>query len=110
MQYSDCLWEKFICFTKKFFNRIGTIIKITQKKKEEKLQKSISKNFSWALRLREIDTDGSAPLRHLKQDLNLQGQDDRVPSLEKSKILRNADQTEGNYFLTPKLLKNRQVN
>ena len=77
---------------------------------EEKLQKSISKNFSWALRLREIDTDGSAPLRHLKQDLNLQGQDDRVPSLEKSKILRNADQTEGNYFLTPKLLKNRQVN
>ena len=56
-------------------------------------------------KLNELDTDAIEPMMHAQEMTNVYGEDEVQPSLEREDALRNAPQTDGEYFLVPKILE-----
>jgi aspartyl-tRNA(Asn)/glutamyl-tRNA(Gln) amidotransferase subunit C len=56
-------------------------------------------------KLNELNTDDIEPMMHAQEMTNVYRDDDVAPSLDRDDALRNAPNTDGEYFLVPKILE-----
>lgn len=96
---------------KETLQKIAHLARLHIKPEEEaKLQKDMSEILDWVDKLREVDTEGVAPLIHMTEETNVLRKDEVEPSLGKKEALKNAPQTDGQHFLVPKVLKGKATN
>jgi len=55
-------------------------------------------------KLNELDTSGVEPMLHVLDLANVYREDTVGPSLDRAQALKNAPNTDGAYFLVPKIL------
>ncbi len=75
-----------------------------QEEDEEKLIESLSETLTWVAKLEEIDTEGVEPLTSMSKEVNALREDVAQNTLEREKGLKNAPDTDGEYFKVPKFL------
>ncbi len=55
--------------------------------------------------LDELDTENVEPLSHVLDQLNMTRQDEEEPSLSRDEALSNAPDSDGEYFVVPKVIE-----
>jgi len=71
---------------------------------KEKLAKELGDILSYIEKLNELDTEGIEPMMHAMPLTNVLREDRVEPSLPRELALKNAPNTDGEYFLVPKIL------
>ena len=56
-------------------------------------------------KLDELNTDNIEPMMHAREMTNVYREDEVNPSLDREDALRNAPQSDGEYFLVPRILE-----
>ena len=75
-------------------------------KVDEKLAQDLNKIITWQEKLKQIPIDNIEPMYNtLGNDVTYIANDDTIHN-ENSQILANAPETEDNFFLVPKVIKN----
>lgn len=75
-------------------------------KVDEKLAQDLNKIITWQEKLKQIPIDNIDPMYNtLGNDVTYIANDDTIQN-ENSQILANAPETEDNFFLVPKVIKN----
>ena len=75
-------------------------------KVDEKLAQDLNKIITWQEKLKQIPIDNIEPMYNtLGDDANYISNDDNIEK-ENSDVLANAPETEDNFFLVPKVIKN----
>jgi aspartyl-tRNA(Asn)/glutamyl-tRNA(Gln) amidotransferase subunit C len=72
---------------------------------KERLAGEMGDILGYMDKLNELNTDAIEPMMHAQEMTNVYGEDEVQPSLEREEALRNAPQTDGEYFLVPKILE-----
>ncbi len=55
--------------------------------------------------LDELDTENVEPLSHVLDQLNMTRRDEEEPSLSRDEALNNAPDSDGEYFVVPKVIE-----
>ena len=79
---------------------------------EEKtgLKQDLEKMIGFVEKLKEVDTTGIEPLMHITDAVNILREDVAEKTITKQKALLNAPQTDGNFFIVPKVIKKNNSN
>jgi aspartyl-tRNA(Asn)/glutamyl-tRNA(Gln) amidotransferase subunit C len=74
---------------------------------EEKteLKQDLEKMIGFVEKLKEVDTTGVEPLMHITDAVNVLREDAAEKTITKQEALLNAPQTDGNFFIVPKVIK-----
>lgn len=72
---------------------------------KESIKTDLSKMIGFIEQLQKIDTTGVEPLLHMSNAINVLRKDEIDGSISKEDGLLNAPQTDGNYFMVPKVIK-----
>ncbi len=74
---------------------------------EEKteLKQDLEKMIGFVEKLKEVDTTGVEPLMHITDAVNVLREDVAEKTITKKEALLNAPQTDGNFFIVPKVIK-----
>ena len=70
----------------------------------ERLVRELGEVLTYMDKLNELDTDGVEPMMHVLELNNIFREDEVRPSLDRDAALKNAPKTDGEYFLTPRIL------
>ncbi len=81
-------------------------IKLTEQEKE-KFTKELSSILSYIQKLKEVDTKNAKPIAQITGLENVTKEDKSQKGVEslRERILKQAPETKGNYFRTPKILE-----
>jgi len=71
---------------------------------KEKLAKELGDILTYIEKLNELNTDDVEPMMHAMALTNVLREDKVEPSLPREQALKNAPNTDGEYFLVPKIL------
>jgi aspartyl-tRNA(Asn)/glutamyl-tRNA(Gln) amidotransferase subunit C len=71
---------------------------------KQKLAQELGGILSYIEKLNELDTEGIEPMMHAMPLTNVLREDRVEPSLPRELALKNAPNTDGEYFLVPKIL------
>ena len=79
---------------------------------EEKaeLKQDLEKMIGFVEKLKEVDTTGVEPLMHITDAVNILREDVAEKTITKQEALLNAPQTNGNFFIVPKVIKKNNSN
>jgi aspartyl-tRNA(Asn)/glutamyl-tRNA(Gln) amidotransferase subunit C len=79
---------------------------------EEKtgLKQDLEKMIGFVEKLKEVDTTGIEPLMHITDAVNILREDIAEKTITKQEALLNAPQTDGNFFIVPKVIKKNNSN
>ena len=69
-----------------------------------RLAKELGDILTYIEKLNELDTEGVEPMMHAMPLTNVLREDKAEPSLPREEALKNAPNTDGEYFLVPKIL------
>jgi len=72
---------------------------------KERLVGEMTDILGYMDKLNELNTDTIEPMMHAQEMTNVYRDDVVKPSLNREDALRNAPQTNGEYFLVPKILE-----
>lgn len=74
---------------------------------EEKieLKQDLEKMISFVEQLQEVDTSNVEPLLHITDAVNVLREDEVHQTITKQEALINAPQTDGKFFIVPKVIK-----
>ena len=74
---------------------------------EEKieLKQDLEKMISFVEQLQEVDTSNVEPLLHITDAVNILRKDEVQQTITKQEALINAPQTDGKFFIVPKVIK-----
>ncbi len=72
---------------------------------EDKLLKDMSEILSWVEKLKELDTDGVAPLTHMTQEVNVLRDDIAEQTISTQDGLKNAPDHDEKFFKVPNVMK-----
>ena len=74
---------------------------------EEKieLKQDLEKMISFVEQLKEVDTSDVEPLLHITDAVNVLREDEVHQTITKQEALINAPQTDGKFFIVPKVIK-----
>ena len=61
--------------------------------------------ISFIEKLKELNTDGVAPLLHMSSNVNMLRDDVVQGSVSREEALKNAPDTDGTFFKVPKVIK-----
>ena len=91
---------------KKLVKKIASLSKIKIDENEvEKFSNELSKIITWIDKLNEVKTDNVTPVTN-PSDIKIPIRDDKVNDGKiKEKILKNAPETKGGYFIVPKVVE-----
>ncbi len=70
----------------------------------EEMEKALQKILALCQRLDEVNTDGVAPLYFLTERDEVWREDIPAPPLPRAQALKNAPDTDGDYFRVPKTI------
>ncbi len=71
----------------------------------ETLRSDLERMIGFVARLQELDTGGVTPLMHMSRATSVLREDLPGGMLSKEDALANAPNTDGSYFLVPKMIK-----
>lgn len=71
---------------------------------KERLVRELGDTLSYIEKLNELDTSNVEPMMHAMQLTNVFREDVVEPSLPREEALKNAPNTDGEYFLVPQIL------
>jgi aspartyl-tRNA(Asn)/glutamyl-tRNA(Gln) amidotransferase subunit C len=74
-----------------------------QEKKE--IRADLQEMISFIEKLKEVNTDGVAPLLHMSSNVNMLREDVVQGSVSREEALKNAPETDGTFFKVPKVIK-----
>jgi aspartyl-tRNA(Asn)/glutamyl-tRNA(Gln) amidotransferase subunit C len=74
-----------------------------QEKKE--IGADLQEMISFIEKLKEVNTDGVAPLLHMSSNVNILREDIVQGSVSREEALKNAPETDGTFFKVPKVIK-----
>lgn len=79
---------------------------------EEKaeLKNDLEKMIGFVEKLKEVNTTGIEPLIHITDAENILRDDEVKQTITKQEALLNAPQTDGNFFIVPKVIKKDNSN
>ena len=91
---------------KKLVKKIASLSKIKIKDDQvDKFSNELSKIITWIDKLNEVKTDNVTPVTN-PSDIKIPIRDDKVNDGKiKEKILKNAPETKGGYFIVPKVVE-----
>lgn len=74
---------------------------------EEKteLKQDLEKMIGFVEKLKEVDTSNVEPTLHITDAINMLRNDEIHQAITKQEALFNAPQTDGNFFIVPKVIK-----
>ena len=83
-----------------------------QFKDEEKdeIKRDLEKMIGFVEKLKEVDTTGIEPLLHMSDGVNILREDDVKTSISREEALKNAPDHDENFFRTPKVIRNPNLN
>ncbi len=61
--------------------------------------------LSYVEKLKELNTDDVEPMEYPIDNINVFREDINIDSIETEEALKNAPQTDGTYFIVPKVIK-----
>lgn len=61
--------------------------------------------LSYVEKLKELNTDDVEPMEYPIDNINVFREDVNIDSIETEEALKNAPQTDGTYFIVPKVIK-----
>jgi aspartyl-tRNA(Asn)/glutamyl-tRNA(Gln) amidotransferase subunit C len=94
--------------TPQIFDHIAKLAKLKYTNNEkETLRNEMQQMVSFVEKLNEIDTTGIVPLTHISTAIQQPREDVANNGTTKATALINAPQTDGNYFLVPKVVENK---
>ena len=74
-----------------------------QEKKE--IRADLQEMISFIEKLKEVNTDGVAPLLHMSSNVNMLREDVVQGSVSREEALKNAPETDGTFFKVPKVIR-----
>ena len=74
-----------------------------QEKKE--IRADLQEMISFIEKLKEVNTEGVAPLLHMSSNVNMLREDVVQGSVSREEALKNAPDTDGTFFKVPKVIK-----
>ena len=74
-----------------------------QEKKE--IKADLQEMISFIEKLKEVNTEGVAPLLHMSSNVNILRDDIVSGSVSREEGLKNAPETDGTFFKVPKVIK-----
>jgi aspartyl-tRNA(Asn)/glutamyl-tRNA(Gln) amidotransferase subunit C len=94
--------------TPQIFDHIAKLAKLKYNDSEkEKLRAEMQQMVTFVEKLNEVDTTGVTPLTHINNAAQQPRQDVALNGASKTEALLNAPQTDGNYFIVPKVVENK---
>ena len=91
---------------KKLVKKIATLSRVKIEEKEiEKISKELSEIITWVEKLNEVDTNNVTPVAN-SSDIKIPFRKDEIKDGKiKDKILKNAPEHKGGYFIVPKVIE-----
>jgi aspartyl-tRNA(Asn)/glutamyl-tRNA(Gln) amidotransferase subunit C len=96
MEVNDALVRKLAHLSRLEFNTA----------ENSEIKNDLQKMISFVDKLNELDLDGTEPLLHLSEEINVLREDEIKGSIRQSDGMKNAPEHDGAYFKVPKILKN----
>jgi aspartyl-tRNA(Asn)/glutamyl-tRNA(Gln) amidotransferase subunit C len=94
--------------TPQIFDHIAKLAKLKYNDQEkETLRNEMQQMVTFVEKLNELDTTGVEPLTHISHVIQQPRQDTAINGATKQDALLNAPQTDGNYFIVPKVVENK---
>ena len=91
--------------TKKEVLKIASLAKLSMSKGEiEMYTNQMNDILAYMDQLNELDTDDIEPLSHVLDLTNVTRADEEKLSLDREDVLKNAPETDGEYFIVPKVI------
>ena len=92
--------------TKETLNYLAKIARLELNEEEkEPLLNDLNRILSFVEQLKEVNTDGVAPLLHMSSNVNMLREDVVQGSVSRDEALKNAPETDGTFFKVPKVIK-----
>jgi aspartyl-tRNA(Asn)/glutamyl-tRNA(Gln) amidotransferase subunit C len=72
---------------------------------KEAIKSDLQKMISFVDKLYELDLEGTEPLIHMSEEVNVMREDEIKGSVSQEEALKNAPSHTGKYFKVPKVIK-----
>jgi aspartyl-tRNA(Asn)/glutamyl-tRNA(Gln) amidotransferase subunit C len=72
---------------------------------KQKIKSDLEEMIGFVDKLKELPTEGVAPLMHMTSNVNMFREDNVQPSLTREDALKNAACHDGSFFKVPKVIK-----
>lgn len=76
-----------------------------EEKEKQEIRLELEKMISFIEKLKELDTEGVQPLRHMSSNPGMLRDDIVQGSISRETALKNAPETDGIFFKVPKVIK-----
>ena len=97
--------------TDEIINHLADLARLEFSDEEKaELKQDLEKRIGFVEKLKEVDTTGIEPLMHITDAVNILREDVAEKTITKQEALLNAPQTDGNFFIVPKVIKKNNSN
>ncbi|GAB3427536.1 Asp-tRNA(Asn)/Glu-tRNA(Gln) amidotransferase subunit GatC [Niabella aquatica] len=87
-------------------NRLAHLSKLIFTEQEKKdISKDLQNMIGFVEKLNELDLKDVEPLMHMSSEINVLRDDEIKGSVSREEALKNAPETDGQFFLVPKVIK-----
>jgi aspartyl-tRNA(Asn)/glutamyl-tRNA(Gln) amidotransferase subunit C len=92
--------------TSEMIDRLAHLARLQFSNEEKKeLKTDLESMIGFVEKLKEVDTTGVEPLLHITDAVNVLRDDEVKQTITKKQALLNAPLTDGDFFITPKVIK-----
>jgi len=92
--------------TDQLLEKIEKLSMLSFSKAERKQYKTeFQRILDFVEKLQEVDTTGVSPLIHITEEVNHLREDEVTGEVSREDALKNAPQTDGEFFMVPKVVK-----
>ncbi len=97
--------------TDEVINHLADLARLSFSAEEKtELKQDLEKMIGFVEKLKEVDTTGVEPLIHITDAENILRDDEVQQTISRQEALLNAPQTDGNFFIVPKVIKKENSN
>lgn len=97
--------------TDEVINHLADLARLSFSAEEKtELKQDLEKMIGFVEKLKEVDTTGVEPLIHITDAENILRDDEVHQTISRQEALLNAPQTDGNFFIVPKVIKKENSN
>lgn len=97
--------------TDEIINHLADLARLEFSEEEKaELKLDLEKMIGFVEKLKEVDTTGVEPLMHITDAVNILREDVAEKTITKQEALLNGPQTDGNFFIVPKVIKKNNSN
>ncbi|MCH5688179.1 Asp-tRNA(Asn)/Glu-tRNA(Gln) amidotransferase subunit GatC [Niabella sp. W65] len=87
-------------------DKLAHLSKLTFTEQEKKdIAKDLQNMIGFVEKLNELDLKDVEPLMHMSEEINVLREDEIKGSASREEALKNAPETDGQFFLVPKVIK-----